>query len=390
MPVRSRRRVLAIAAGLLVAVAQVAGASPALAGLGTRDAAPRVQTTCAAPGDPVPLTSVQQVSDLAVGTWIRCEGPPQFGDVGGGEVGVQVDANGRFHRLFDGGGGTLIRADGLDQEGEWTVIDTTGINGPGSYQINWSLLGSGTVITSPTFFDAPSSLRLDETAGVARYEPWTGPAPVPGLPPGVGTGECGQPADPVTLSTVAQVQDLLVGAWALCGDRSVLGDTADEVGLEFSADGRFRRLVLDAAGNRIRAVGDGNEGTWDLIDSTAINGPGSFQLDLRIMGRGTVPTFPLFLETPPFVRFVGDGLTGADYLRAEPLPEPPPGPPQTAPPPAVPPPTAPPATATAPSELPATGNGPLTPLLVVALLLTLLGMVVRAWSRVAGSHRGDG
>jgi len=347
---------------LMVALAQVIATSDVSAEARAASAERRAQSACAEPGDPVTLTSVEQVSALAVGTWIRCEGPPQFGQVGGGEVGIEVDVDGRFYRLFEAVDGTLIRADGLDQEGEWTVIDTTSVNGPGSYQIDWSILGGGTLSTLPAFLDAPSSLRLDANPGSARYELWTGAPPVSGPPPDAGSGGCGHPTGPITPSAVGQVQDLLVGAWTRCGDTSVLGDPAGEVGIEFTADARFHRLVRDADGTTIRAVGDGQEGTWTVLDTTSANGPGSFQLNLQVMG-GSVPTFPLFFGTPPFVRFVGTtGLPSADYLRGEPL--------------GITEPVTP-----APSELPVTGSGTSAPLLIVAVLVILLGVLLRTSSR---------
>jgi hypothetical protein len=316
----------------------------------------RAQITCSEPGDPVSLSSVDQVARLAVGTWIRCEGPPVFGQVAVGDVGMEVDVDGHFYRVFDAGDGTLLRADGLDQEGTWELIDTSGVNGPGSYQMNWKALGSGTVITSVRMFESPPSLGLNESRGSARYERWTGSAPVPGLPPGVGEGRCGHPTGVVTPSSVDQTRDLLVGVWTRCGEQSVVVNPAGEVGLEITADGHFYELARSADGTTTRLVGDGQTGVWTIIDTTAMNGPGSYQLDLQIAGQGMRTGQPVFLASPPFVRFVGIdmgvGQGNADYLRGEP-----------------------------PTGFPRTGNGTIATLLISAVLATSLGLAMQVLSR---------
>jgi hypothetical protein len=71
---------------------------------------------------------------IRVTLWARCSSTswPRSLD----EVGFEVVGD-RFYRLYQGSGGTLIRAEGADQEGVVTVIDTTSANGPGSYQTDF-------------------------------------------------------------------------------------------------------------------------------------------------------------------------------------------------------------------------------------------------------------
>lgn len=354
---RSRigHRAIVIGAWALLAVAPGVTTADVFANGGSAVADRLV--ACTEPAGPVTLASLEQVRTLVVGTWIRCEGSPLFSQFGDAEVGVEVDADGRFYRLFEAADGTLLRADGLDLEGTWAVIDTTAMNGPGSYQMNWKVMGL-TKLTTPTFFESPPSLRLGQATDFARYERWTGAAPVSGLPPGA--DRCGHPTGPISPASEEQFRDLLIGSWTLCGDASALGDPTGEVGLEITADGHLYRLVRNADGTIIRGVGSGQEFSWTVTDTTAMNGPGSYQVDLQVAGGGTMFLTAQFLESPPFVRFVGmNAGPRADYLRGEPLPR----------------------------AMPATGSNGLAPLLILAALVTLLGVALRAVSRVGRSER---
>ncbi len=351
-------QVIVVAAGAMIALAPVLPNAGAFADSGSAVAERRAPSACTEPAGPVTLSSVAQVEGLLVGVWIRCEGPSVFGQVADGEVGMAVEANGSYYRLYQAADGSLLRADGLDQEGAWSVLDTTNVNGPGGYQVNWTPVGRGTFNTIPAFFESPPSFRLNESRGSARYERWTGVAPVAGLPPGAGNGPCGHPTGPITLSSVEQVRELLVGTWILCGDTSVLGDPADEVGLEFTADGLFYRLVHGAGGRTIRAVNEPQR-SWTVTDITAMNGPGWYQVDLLIVDGGSLITRPVFLTSPPFVHFLGiPTLATADYVRGEP-----------------------------PSAMPATGNGAMAGQLESAALIVLLGVALRAASRAGRSER---
>ena len=130
---------------------------------------------------PVTLTSVTQVEKLLVGSWIRCSSESALGPAATAEVGFEV-AGGRFYRLYQGSGGTLIRAEGADQEGVVSVmIDTNQVNSPGF--VNFEVLGTGTMMTHPVFFNEPEALRLTGMAGTGDYQRWSGPPPTPGVPP---------------------------------------------------------------------------------------------------------------------------------------------------------------------------------------------------------------
>jgi len=67
----------------------------------------------------------------------------------------------RWTKLTRGDDGQLRAAGGWDQEGSWEVIDTSLFNGPGAYQVNLNIDGSGTVITHPIFAEQPAVVRLN-------------------------------------------------------------------------------------------------------------------------------------------------------------------------------------------------------------------------------------
>jgi hypothetical protein len=121
--------------------------------------------------------------------------------------------------------------------------------------------------------------------------------------------------------------------------------------------------VRNADGTTTRGVGNGQQGTWIVIDGTAMNGPGFYQVDLQVGGRGTFATRPVFFGSPTFVRFIGT-LSNADYVRPTPAKEPP----------------------SVSPVVPKTGSGT-TVLLTSAMLITLTGIALRAASRFGRRER---
>jgi hypothetical protein len=61
---------------------------------------------------------------------------------------------------------TLAALHGWSNEGSWQTIDTSMMNGPGVYQLNLSIDGSGTVITIPQIAAGPELMRLDSNGTV--------------------------------------------------------------------------------------------------------------------------------------------------------------------------------------------------------------------------------
>jgi hypothetical protein len=351
-------------------------------------ASAQVAAQCADPVGRVDLASVAQTESLLVGTWIQCEGEP-LPYPPGDNVGIQFDADGTYHRVYEVDG-SLVRTEGLLEQGTWDVIDTTAMNGPGAYQLNLTTLGSGTVILHPEFFGTPTTLlRATHMVGSAAFVPWTGAPPSDGVPPGVGVRPCGLPTDPVDLTSVAHVGQLLVNTWIRCGDNSALGPVLPgEVGLEIDVDGRFYRLYDDGQGGLIRASGDDQEGTWTIVDTTQMNGPGSYQLNLTL-GQGTRIGHVLVLQQPTQFRFLGDPpadyqlwtgpapVTGDAPSAPTPIPGGSPSPPSAPP------------TSEPPHALPATGTTGAVSAVALALLAGGIVLVRIGRSRPSRTVRPD-
>ncbi len=320
----------------------------------------QVDGVCPDRVDRVTPADVAEAEGLIVGTWIFCDEGFVFEPTSASEVGVEFTGDGRFYRVADDGAGGLLRMEGLEQQGSWAVIEGM----PGTVQLNMSLLGDGTAHLPMEFYGTPLTQMHAPDRDVS-FVPWAGAAPISGLPADVDGGPCGVPQGPVDLTSVGQVEQLLVGTWLRCDGSTPFGPPAfGEVGVVFDPDGRFARVYEGADGSLIRASGLREEGTWTVVDTTEMNGPGAYQLDLTLSGAGTLPGFPAFLQDPPFFRFVAP--EAGDYFasNAQPVPGIPPTPP---------PPDAP------DTELPPTGTNLV--LVLLALAAVELGVVLLRFSR---------
>ncbi len=320
---------------------------------------------CPSRVDPFVPADVAEASSLILGTWIYCEGFV-FDRTSASEVGVEFTADGRWYRVADAGAGGLLRMEGLEQQGSWAFV-----NVPDNPQLNMALLGSGSFGLPMDFYGTPLALMNTFPVPPGRdisFVPWTGAAPVPGLPGDVEAGPCGLPKDPVYPTSAAQVEQLLFGTWLICDGVLPFGPPAfGEVGLFFDPDGRFARVYDDGAGGLIRGEGASQEGTWNVLDHDPGNPLGSYQLNLVGLDGASPSFFPTFLNQPPHVRF--DFRAGYFPTEVQPIPGPLPTPLPPEPPPGV--------------DLPATGSNLMLVLFAIAsiqlglLLLRIAGRRVR-------------
>ena len=348
---------LAVIGVLVVATGAVPNSAANVAAVDVMQSA----APCPDPADPVEPATIADAEQLLIDTWVVCSGevlPP----LSPTEVGIQFDADGRFFRVYEGDDGNLIKVEGLDQQGEWEFVDNEF-----NAQLDLRLLGSGTFIQLPEFFSSPPLLQTTSTDGEATLVPWTGVPPVLGVPAGIGEGPCGLPRDPVELTSVGQVEQLLAGTWLTCNESSPFGPRAfGEVGIMLTPDGRFARVYEDSEGVLLSANGPGQEGTWVVFDTTTMNGPGSYQVDLNLLDVGTVIGHAVFLQQPTHFRLVTGGVPTIDYQPATTMPVPgrPPTPAPTEP----------------PDDLPETGSN-------ILLALVALGLVAGGFVLVGMSRR---
>lgn len=337
---------------------------------------------CADVGGPVEPTSPEQVEELLVGTWILCDGAPLLGDAMVGEVGLQLTADGHFHRVFATPDGGLLRTEGMDQEGEWWarsaertppdadvyVVELDALAG----RFRWGIVDQLT----------PSSVTF---LGGARYGAWTGPEPTPGIPDAFADQPCGVPTDPVVTTSTAETAELLVGTWIRCdGSSPLYGSPGGDVGLELLADGRFHLVFEDPDGRLVTGDGTGREGTWTVTDE-----PNPEALELTLLGYATAPRSIHLFATPDFLRLQRQVSTFYDHVRWTGAPPVPAGgaPSTTAPVPTTGAPTTTVTTGDAGAEvlgrtatLPRTGTSVLV-LVASAALLTAAGLVVLSAAR---------
>jgi hypothetical protein len=114
--------------------------------------------------------------------------------------------------------------------------------------------------------------------------------------------------------TQDELVDRLVGTWLVCNAPSVFG--TNEVGMQIGSDGRWWKLGRNPAGQLTPMPGWGDQGSWDIIDTSGMNGPGVFQVNFHVDGSGTVVSLPVFSSGPPKIRLNNMGVYVADYVPA--------------------------------------------------------------------------
>jgi hypothetical protein len=235
-----------------------------------------------------------------LGQWMLCGTTSIFGT---NEAGLEITAEHTWYKLVATSGG-VVRATEPSDHGTWEDIDTSSMNGPGWFQLNLTS-GLGTVIVSPKFTNQPIKMAMNNMGVYEAIYTLPNQAFVPvddetfaaDFPPSA----CWPNATPGFTESLSELQSWITGRWLSCG-LSVFGEAGEpgDVGIDIAPDGTFHRLYLLPGTNAIVVVGHGfgREGTWSAIDTSEMNGPGSFQLDFYIGGVGTVGTIPLAAPSP--------------------------------------------------------------------------------------------
>lgn len=247
--------------------------------------------------------------------WLLCTAPSFFGT---DEAGLEVRADGSWSKLEWKANGTLVRAAGPSNEGSWSTLDTSAMNGRPTYQINFQVQGAGESSATPRFGAEASRVRLDNMGlFVADYV--AAPPGTPVLPERPSPANGCDAADPRNYrpSTVAEFQAAISGSWLLCGAPSFFG--TGEAGLEIRRDGRWSKLFRGPGRSLVRGHGPGNEGTWRTIDTSFMNGGPTYQMDFLVDGAGLSSATPAFRAQGAHVtnvRLDNMGLFVADYVPA--------------------------------------------------------------------------
>jgi hypothetical protein len=113
-----------------------------------------------------------------------------------------------------------------------------------------------------------------------------------------------------TVSTADELRQKLLGQWYDCKTPGTFAPDSD--GIEFTADDHYYFLRLnDGALNR--QTGFGQAGTYEIIDTSAYNGPGHFQLNLNLNSGGYMIIQWSFAERPRLFRVDNEGVTSTLY-----------------------------------------------------------------------------
>lgn len=182
-----------------------------------------------------------------------------------------------------------------------------GSTGAEQLSVGTSAVASTTAsTTSPVV--ASTTTTTSPVATTTTIAPGPAHPSTPALAPSCTTPEKGVASTPTKDALIRR----LVGTWLVCKSPSVFG--TKEVGMQILSDGRWSKLTRNSAGRLTPVPGWGNQGTWEVIDTSLMNGPGVFQVDFHIDGSGTVMSLPVFSSGPPKMRLNNEGVFVADYV----------------------------------------------------------------------------
>lgn len=164
---------------------------------------------------------------------------------------------------------------------------------------------------TPSMTPSPSPSDTGELSRSQSTVPTTS-APVvnPSAPAGCSTPSGGT-ANP---QTQQQFTSRIVGTWLLCSSPSFFGTS--EVGLQIDGNGNWAKLTRDSAGRLVRAAGDKDSGTWSVVDTSAMNGRPTYQVNFEIsaIGRTAIAAPVDFAKAVTRMRLNNNGAYVTDYV----------------------------------------------------------------------------
>jgi hypothetical protein len=131
----------------------------------------------------------------------------------------------------------------------------------------------------------------------------------------LGPAACGlNPSDvSATAASAADLRQRLLGVWYDCkqaSNEAPFGGNA--AGLEFAEDGQWYFLSSEG-GTLVRETGFGQAGTYEIIDTSLMNGAGHFQLNLDLNTGGVFILQWSLARTPQLLLLNNEGVQGALY-----------------------------------------------------------------------------
>jgi hypothetical protein len=101
------------------------------------------------------FTTLDEATQLIIGTWIHCTGPTPTPLQG--SSGVEIAADGKYYALVSDGHGGLVRGTGFSSQGTWDM------KGEGSVFLELWPTPSSEVLDTPLFEDNPRRFAFDQT-----------------------------------------------------------------------------------------------------------------------------------------------------------------------------------------------------------------------------------
>jgi hypothetical protein len=222
---------------------------------------------CAEPTGAVhAYTSIADTEARIEGAWFLCSG----GIHSPADAAGIVLSPGKAHFLVRHGE-TLARGATSEHERDVSIIDATNMNGPGSYQIDFdSALGTNMYFSRTSVDGRFLELNEGTSGNQARY--------VRAEPIAATCEAALEPSHAYT--SIADVAARIEGRWRTCaGDITA---PADVRGLELA--GSLAYFLVDADGALARKPTWDYERAVEILDTTEMNGPGSYQINLSTGG----------------------------------------------------------------------------------------------------------
>jgi hypothetical protein len=113
-------------------------------------------------------------------------------------------------------------------------------------------------------------------------------------------------------NTKAEFIDALTGTWLLCEAPSVF--RTNEAGLSINSDGSWAKLQENADGSLSPMAGWDNFGRWEVIDTGAMNGSGSYQVNFHRSSGGAYGMRAAFATNVLKMRLDNSGYYQSDYV----------------------------------------------------------------------------
>jgi hypothetical protein len=130
-------------------------------------------------------------------------------------------------------------------------------------------------------------------------------------------GAAGCELDPIDISSrqpsAEELRRRLLGIWYDCKQSGGLDPFGgDAAGVEFTPEQRWYFLRREAAA-LVRETGFGRAGTYDIIDTSVMNGPGAFHLNMNLNTGGVMIVSWTLAAQPQLLLVNNSGVQKALY-----------------------------------------------------------------------------